>query len=447
MHLMHKHVQLRQRIAKLEKSEKTLKQQTQTALLEISVKYATLVKTSPDAVTLSDLNGKIIDVSPRTLELHGFRSSKELIGRSAFNLIAPVDHKRAIKNLRKTLQENFVRDIEYILRKKDGSSFMGELSAALIRDVHGRPKAFLATTRDITERKKAEKALRENEEKYRTLTENINVGVYRNTPGPKGKFIEANPAIIEMFGYKSKEQIFAINVADLYQKPEDRKKFNEKMLKDGFVRNEELYLKKKDGSLIICSVSAVAIKDDKRKIKYYDGIIENITERKRAEEELKRLATTDPLTDLLNRGSGLLFFNKYVQLAMRQNTKLSICYLDINELKAINDNYGHKEGDEVLKLVSKFIKETIRISDAACRLGGDEFLIIFPQCAVAQAVGIGQRIVKKVAVYNKRRIKPYTVGLSYGFAEYGPGKKKTIDQLLTIADQEMYKQKHAKLKR
>jgi diguanylate cyclase (GGDEF)-like protein/PAS domain S-box-containing protein len=445
-HLIHKLVQLRQRIAKLEKSEKTHKQKMRTALLEMKVRYATLVNTSPDAVTLSDLNGKIIDVSQRTLDLHSFKSSKELIGRSAFNLIAPIDHKRAIANLKKTLRENFVRDLEYLFLKKDGSSFIGELSAALIRDAHGRPKAFLATTRDITERKKAEQGLRENEEKYRTLTENINVGVYRNTPGPKGKFIEANPAFIEMFGYKSKEQIFGINVADLYQKPEDRKKFNEKMLTDGFVRNEELYLKKKDGSLIVCSVSAVAIKDEKGKVKYYDGIIENITDRKRAEEELKRLATTDPLTELLNRGSGLLFLNKYVQLAKRQNFKLSICYLDINNLKAINDNYGHKEGDEVLKLVSKFIKATIRISDAACRLGGDEFLIIFPQCAVAQAVGIGQRIVKKLAAYNKRCIKPYTVSLSYGFAEYGPGRKKTIDQLLTVADQEMYKQKHAKLK-
>lgn len=442
--LRHELVKLRERIRRLEGSEKTIKQTMQDALRETEAKYKTLIKTSPDAVTLSDLKGKIIEVSQQTLKLHAYKTSNELIGKSAFILIAPADHRRAAKNLRRTLTDNFVRDLEYTMVRKDKTCFVGELSASLIRDAYGKPKAFVATTKDITERKKAEQALKDNEEKYRTLTENLNVGVYRNTPGPKGKFIEANPAIIKMFAFRNRDQVFAINVADLYQNPQDRKKFNEKMLRDGFVRNEELQLRKKDGSPIICSVSAVAIKDEKGAVRYYDGIIENITARKQAEEELKKLATIDPLTELLNRGSGLIFLSKYLQLAKRQNVKLTICYLDVNELKEINDRYGHREGDQALKLVSKFLREAIRKSDAACRLGGDEFLIIFPQCAVDQATGIWQRVVKKVAVFNKKKIKPYNISLSRGFAEYGPGKRKTIDQLLVIADQEMYKQKHAK---
>ena len=419
----------------------------QDVLRETEAKYKTLVKTSPDAVTLTDLKGKIIEVSQRTLELHGCKSSKELIGKNAFKLIAPTDRKRAMKNLTRTLKDTFVKDLEYTMLRKDGTSFVAELSASLIMDAYGKPKAFIATTKNITERKKADKALKESEEKYRTLTENINVGVYRNTSGPKGRFIEANPAFLEMFAYKNKEQVFAINVADLYQHPRDRKMFNEKMLKNGFVRNEELQLRKKDGFPIICSVSAVAIKDEKGNIRYYDGIIENITERKRAEEELKRLATVDPLTGLLNRGSGLLFLGKYIQLAKLQNVKLSICYLDVNGLKEINDMYGHQEGDDVLKLVGRFLRETIRKSDAACRFGGDEFLIIFPQCAVDQASCIWQRIAKKVAAFNKKKRTPYNISLSHGFAEYGSGRSKTIEQLLAIADQEMYKHKHAKFEK
>jgi len=134
---------------------------------------------------------------------------------------------------------------------------------------------------------RAEHALRESEEKFRTLTDNVNAGVYRNTAGPKGKFLEANPAIIRMFGYESKNEFLALNVADLYQNPEDRKRFNQKMLKEGFVRNEELYLKKKDGVPFIGSVSAVAVKDSLGKIKFYDGIIDDITERKKAEAALR----------------------------------------------------------------------------------------------------------------------------------------------------------------
>lgn len=139
----------------------------------------------------------------------------------------------------------------------------------------------------IHERMEAEKSLRENEKKYKSLTNNLNVGVYRNTPGPKGKFIEVNPAIVKMFGYDSKEEYLEGNVSDLYQNPDDRKEYNEKILRDGFVKNEELQLQKKDGTSLIGSVSAVALKDERGEVKYYDGIIEDITERKRAEEALR----------------------------------------------------------------------------------------------------------------------------------------------------------------
>jgi len=133
------------------------------------------------------------------------------------------------------------------------------------------------------ERKQAEEALRESEEKYRDLTMNINVGVYRNTAGPEGKFIEANPAIIRMFGYDSKEEFLKLNVSDLYQNPKDRTKLNAKISTKKFVMHEELKLKKKDGTPFIGCVSAVAVKDNKGELKYYNGIIEDVTEHKRAE--------------------------------------------------------------------------------------------------------------------------------------------------------------------
>lgn len=150
-------------------------------------------------------------------------------------------------------------------------------------------KVLPATVENAISRKKARDALRESEEKYRTLTENINVGVYRNTVGPDGGFIEANPAMVRMFGYESKEEFFAITVADLYQNPDDSTKFNEKLLRERFVRNEELQLKKKDGTPFIGSVSAVAAEDGGRAVKFYDGIIEDITERKKEEKERERI--------------------------------------------------------------------------------------------------------------------------------------------------------------
>ncbi|MBC8384333.1 MAG: PAS domain S-box protein [Candidatus Cloacimonetes bacterium] len=167
---------------------------------------------------------------------------------------------------------------------------------------------------DITERKKAEEALRESEEKYRTLIDNVNIGVYRNTPGLQGKFIEVNPAIIKMFGYQNRREFLGINVTDLYQNPEDRKKFNDRMLNEGFVKDERLLLKKKDGTFFFGSLSTVAITDGTGEVIYYDGVITNINERIKAEEEItkksieletqfeesekQRIATLSVLSDL-----------------------------------------------------------------------------------------------------------------------------------------------------
>lgn len=131
------------------------------------------------------------------------------------------------------------------------------------------------------------KQVEESERKYRSLVEHLNVGIYRNTPGEKGSFIEVNQALVRMFGYENKEELLELPVSSLYQNPEERKRINEKLLRNGFVKNEEIRLHKKDGTPIWCSVTAVAVKADDGTVAYYDGIIEDITERKHLEEQYR----------------------------------------------------------------------------------------------------------------------------------------------------------------
>ncbi len=139
----------------------TERKKAEKALRESEETYRSLVLTSPDAVTATDLEGRITNVSRRTIEMHGCESAEELLGKSSFELIAPEDHERAMKNLEKTLTGDPVRGAEYTMLRKDGSRFTGELNAALIRDAEGQPKAFIATTRDVTQRKLAEQRLLE----------------------------------------------------------------------------------------------------------------------------------------------------------------------------------------------------------------------------------------------------------------------------------------------
>lgn len=128
------------------------------------------------------------------------------------------------------------------------------------------------------------KDLMVSEEKYRSLVNNVNIGVYRNTGGPQGKFLEANPAIAKMLGYDSVDEFMKISVADFYKNPENRKLFIDEITKKGSVKNKELFVRRKDDRLIWISVTANAKFDSKGNIEWIDGVLEDITERKRSED-------------------------------------------------------------------------------------------------------------------------------------------------------------------
>ena len=265
----------------------TERRQAEEELKKSEERFKLVFESAPDAYYLSDLKGNFIDGNKAAEKLTGYKR-EELVGMSflKLNLLSAEFIPKAAYLLVKNLRGKSTGPDEFVLKRKDGSKVAVEISTHPVK--FGGKAIVLGIARDITERKKAEQVLKEDEEKYRTLTENVNIGVYRNTAGVKGRFIEANPALAKIFGCKNKKEILALNVSDLYQNEADREKFNEKMIRRGFVRNEEIYLRKKDGTPIVCSVSAVAVKDKKGNIEYFDGIIEDITERKRAEEELSK---------------------------------------------------------------------------------------------------------------------------------------------------------------
>ena len=179
--------------------------------------------------------------------------------------------------------------VEYRIIHKNGETrWMRDYGLPVWSDETNRVTHIFGAVQDITDRKHYEWELQKSEKRYKTLTNNLSVGIYRNTPGSKGAFIEANPAIIKMFGFSKRAEFLSVAVSDLYQNPEDRKKFNKIMLQNGYARNEELNLKRKDGSPFIASVSVVGVEDESGQIKYYDGMIEDVSERKHLESQLQQ---------------------------------------------------------------------------------------------------------------------------------------------------------------
>ncbi|MFC2016835.1 PAS domain S-box protein [Chloroflexota bacterium] len=138
----------------------TERKRAEKALRQSAEKLRLMFESATEGITVTDLNGNIVDTNEATVRLHGFNSKQPLIGRSAFELIAERDHAKAMENLKKTLEEGPSGTLEYTLLREDGSEFPGELSAALMRDTSGNPAGFVALTRDITERKEAEEEIK-----------------------------------------------------------------------------------------------------------------------------------------------------------------------------------------------------------------------------------------------------------------------------------------------
>ena len=136
-------------------------------------------------------------------------------------------------------------------------------------------------------RKRVERELSASISRSRELIEHVPIGVYRNTPGPRGRFLVANSAIARMFGCESVAEFMRIDVADLYAFPSDRQAFSEKLAQQGKVLREEIKLKDKNGRVFWGAVTASAVRDSRGEVEYFDGVIEDITARKEAEEALK----------------------------------------------------------------------------------------------------------------------------------------------------------------
>ena len=169
----------------------------------------------------------------------------------------------------------------------------------------------------------------------------------------------------------------------------------------------------------------------------------DITRRKLAEQESKRLAVLDPMTRILNKSAGLELLSNQINISSRQKRKLTVCYIDLDNLKYVNDNFGHREGDKALRKAVRLIRNALRDSDGICRLGGDELLVVLPNTSLEKCSMVIDRITDRIRRFNSKRNVKWKLGISYGLAEL-PAGGCSAEELVDTADRDMYRMKMGK---
>jgi len=373
------------------------------------------IATSINAFALADLKGNLTFVNSSFLKMWGYEKDKRALGQPVIKFwLKSDDAEKIVKNL----FDKGASIGELVGRRKDGSIFNVQLLASIVTDKSGKPINMMASFIDITEQKKA---MEEIEKLAKFPTENPNPVLRISKGGTLLYHNRASESMLRHWHYKEGKPL------------QDRWfQFVLDALEDDDIKTVET----KIGDKIISLTFAPII--EKGFVNVY-GL--DITKRKKAEEQLKKLARIDSLTGCYSRRYGLELLDRQIKLSHRSKSPLLLAFLDIDGFKTINDNFGHNEGDKVLKESVELFKSALREVDIICRMGGDEFLLIFPDSSLKEVSLIRERLQKKLSQLNKKIKKDYQIKFSMGFSEYLPDKPETLDELIHIADQRMYEEK------
>jgi len=233
--------------------------------------------------------------------------------------------------------------VDYLFRPVDVQTLKSKVQAFL----HLNEQKLLLE-REIEQRRKSELALRQAEEKYRSIFERAVEGIFQSTL--EGELLEVNPAMVKIFGYDSAEEMVTLEDmrTTLMPDEEERNRYVEILKRDGILANFEFRAARKGGELIWCSESSRLVTPEDGGQQLVEGVLEDISKRKRTELELQHLATMDSLTKIPNRH---LFFDRLehtLAAAKRYGSTPAVLFIDLDEFKEVNDTHGHPVGDDLL---------------------------------------------------------------------------------------------------
>jgi diguanylate cyclase (GGDEF)-like protein/PAS domain S-box-containing protein len=426
------------------------------------------------AIILLDPTGKVASWNEGAQRIAGY-THDEIIGKhfSCFYPSEDIYRGRPDNELETAVKAGRFEEEGWRVRK-DGSRFWANVTVTPLYNKDGRLEGFAKITRDVTEKLEAEEAVRLSERRFRRLFNSNIIGFLRVTF--QGTILDINDALLKMLGYTRQDLDSgrfdgkALTPPE-YQSADD---WMRKRLRDEGVCYpiEKEYIRQ-DGTRVPVLVGAVRLEADRDEClcfvidsserraaqealrKSFDELEIRVQERtaelqheierrREAEQALRNMAVTDPLTGLFNRRGFLGLASDQLKIAERENRRLWIYFADLDNLKPINDHYGHSEGDHAITQAGLILRSTFRSSDIVARIGGDEFAVAAVMDNEEEAKAPLTVLQQKLTQYNSESGRAYTLSVSIGSASSEGLSSPTISQIMARADQELYAKKEAR---
>jgi len=414
------------------------------ALQARSITLSRAVEQSPAIIVITNAHGDIEYVNPSFTAKYGY-TFDEVVGRNPRILKSGRQDEAFYKELWGTLTEGRDWVGELCNRAKDGHEIWERASISPVLDDTGQVTHYVAVKEDVTEQRRTLQALAENEAKIRAMSEASQDGLIMLDD--QGRVAFWNRSAEGIFGY-SRAEALGHSLHDLVTIGEDTAKAE--LAFAHFAKTgegaavgviTELVTRRKDGTTFPAELSLGAFQLQGRW--WAVGTVRDVTERKRSEELLLELATTDGLTGLANRRHFMGRGDAELGRARRTGQPVSCIMFDVDHFKKFNDAYGHDAGDAVLKALARTARETLRGIDVLGRLGGEEFAALLPETGLEAALQVAERL--RVAVAGMGLVHggtPLAVTISLGVAQ-AAGPEETLEALLKRADQAMYEAKQS----
>lgn len=414
------------------------RRQGELALRASEEKYRAILENIEDAYYEVDVKGNLVLFNPAFCRLLNY-SADELVGLNNREFMTPKTAAYVYKIFNEAYRTGVSsRGYDIEMTRKNGNQILVETSVHLIKNADGQPVGFRGISRDVTERRKTEQALRTSETRFRVLTELSSDWYWELDSEFRVIRIDGRPG-------KNKETVERNLIGKRPWECDSDAEFEgglegwRKLLEAHQPYRDLVSIRRMDnGKVLYINQSFAPIFDDNGQFTGYRGVSREITKQKIAEERIQHLATHDGLTGLPNRVMFAQVLNLAIATAQRYHRKFALLFIDLDRFKVINDTLGHEAGDVLLKEMAVRLKDCLRSSDLVARLGGDEFVVLIqevnePNQVATVARKILSTVIKPTVVLGHE----CRVTTSIGISLY-PDDALDEQSLMKNADMAMY---------